>query len=186
MRRSATTALLLLTFPATACAQTPATGPDPRAPAASSAASSAAASAASRADSHGASPGELPPGVSWGPAPAVFPRGAEMAVLQGDPGGTALFTVRLRFPDGYRIPPHTHPTDEHVTVIGGTFRVGMGATVEPAGMLTLGAGGFVTAPANHAHYAVARGRTVVQVHAAGPFAMTYVNPADDPRSGTSH
>lgn len=120
------------------------------------------------------------PELNWGPAPAIFPAGAQMAVLQGNPGGTELFTVRLRFPNGYRIAPHTHPTDENVTVISGTFLVGMGTTAERNGMLRLGAGGFVTAPANHAHYATAQGRTVVQVHAMGPFAMTYVNPADTP------
>ena len=103
-----------------------------------------------------------------------------MAVMQGDPSGTGLFTVRLKMPSGYKIPPHTHPTDENVTVISGTFLVGMGETVDTKGMLKLGEGGFVTAPANHAHYAVAKGRTVVQVHAMGPFAMTYVNPADTP------
>jgi hypothetical protein len=65
-------------------------------------------------------------------------------------------------------------------VISGTFLVGMGETARSAGMMKLKAGGFVTAPANHAHYASAQGPTVVQVHAMGPFAMTYVNPADTP------
>jgi len=122
------------------------------------------------------------PELHWGPAPAIFPPGAEMAVLQGNPGSTDLFTVRLRFPNGYRLAPHTHPTDENVTVISGTFLVGMGTTFESTGMMKLKAGGFVTAPANHAHYAAAQGRTVVQVHAMGPFAMTYVNPADTPKA----
>lgn len=122
------------------------------------------------------------PDLKWGPAPAIFPAGAQMAVLQGDPGGNALFTVRLRMPDGYTIAPHTHPTDENVTVISGTFNVGMGKTLEKKGLLKLNAGGFVTAPANAAHYAIARGPTVVQVHAMGPFAMTYVNPADTPKA----
>jgi len=120
------------------------------------------------------------PELKWGPAPPVFPAGAQMAVLQGNPGGTSLFTVRLRFPNGYKIAPHTHPTDENVTVISGNFRVGMGTTFDRASMMTLKSGGFVTAPANHAHFAVAEGQTEVQVHAIGPFAMTYVNPADDP------
>ena len=62
----------------------------------------------------------------WGPAPPVFPPGAEMAVLQGDPGSNNEFTVRLRFPNGYRIPAHTHPTAENVTVLEGTFLAGMG------------------------------------------------------------
>jgi quercetin dioxygenase-like cupin family protein len=110
----------------------------------------------------------------WGPAPAVFPAGAQMAVLQGNPASTDLFTVRLRFPNGYVIPPHTHPTDENVTVIYGNFKVGMGTAIDPASMLTLHEGGFITAPANMAHYAAAQGRTEVQVHAMGPFAMTYV------------
>lgn|SRR5512140_1043934 len=124
------------------------------------------------------------PEIKWGPAPAVFPAGAQMAVMQGDPGGTGLFTVRLRLPNGYKIPPHTHPTDEHVTVISGTFSVGMGKTFDASKMMALKAGGFVTAPANEAHYAVASGATVVQVHAMGPFAMTYVNPADTPKAST--
>ncbi|HWE42949.1 MAG TPA: cupin domain-containing protein [Gemmatimonadaceae bacterium] len=117
---------------------------------------------------------------TWGPAPAIFPAGAEMAVLQGNPGGTEMFTVRLRFPNGYRIAPHTHPTDEHVTVIHGHLKVGMGETVDAKSMMTLKPGGFVTAPAKMAHYVTAVGPTVVQVSAMGPFAMTYVNPADTP------
>lgn len=120
--------------------------------------------------------------LKWGPAPAIFPPGAQMAVLQGDPGGSALFTVRLRMPDGYKIPPHTHPTDENVTVISGTFHVGMGKTFDKKGMMKLSAGAFVTAPASGAHYASAQGVTIVQVHAMGPFAMTYVNPADTPKA----
>ena len=124
------------------------------------------------------------PEIKWGPAPAVFPTGAQMAVMQGDPSGTGLFTVRLRLPDGYKIPPHTHPTDEHVTVVSGSFSVGMGKTFDASRMMALSAGGFVTAPANEAHYAMSRGVTVVQVHAIGPFAMTYVNPADTPKAST--
>jgi len=121
----------------------------------------------------------------WGPAPAVFAAGARMEVLQGDPGQNALFTVRLEFPDGYRIPAHYHPTDEHITVISGTFLVGMGDTLDAAKTKALAAGGFVTAGANMNHYAIARGSTVVQVHAMGPFVLTYVNPKDDPRNKLS-
>jgi quercetin dioxygenase-like cupin family protein len=122
------------------------------------------------------------PVLNWGPAPAVFPAGAEMAVLQGDPSSTAEFTIRLRMPDNYKIPPHTHPTDEHVTVISGAFKVGMGSVLSADSALTLNTGGFVTAPAGHAHFAIAKGATIVQVHALGPFAMTYVNPNDLPRA----
>jgi quercetin dioxygenase-like cupin family protein len=124
-----------------------------------------------------------PPALKWGPAPAVFPAGAQMAVVQGDPSGNALFTVRLRLPNGYKFPPHTHPTDEHVTVISGTFLVGMGTSFDTKKMMKLTAGGFATAPAQGAHYALAKGPTEVQVHAIGPFAITYVNPADSPKVG---
>jgi quercetin dioxygenase-like cupin family protein len=105
-----------------------------------------------------------------------------MAVMQGNPGANGLFTVRLRFPNGYRVAPHTHPTDEHITVISGTLRVGMGKTVDAKQEMTLHPGDFASAPANAPHYAQARGTTVVQVHAMGPFALTYVNPADTPKA----
>ncbi|MEP6835215.1 MAG: cupin domain-containing protein [Gemmatimonas sp.] len=121
------------------------------------------------------------PPITWGPAPAVFEPGAEMAVVQGDPSKAGEpFTVRLRMPNGYRIAPHTHPTDENVTVISGTFKVGMGATFKEDSMLTLPAGAFVTAPALHAHYASTKGQTIVQVNAIGPFAINYVNASDVP------
>lgn len=122
----------------------------------------------------------LPP-IKWGPAPAVFRPGAQMAVLQGDPSKPEPFIVRLRFPNGYEIAPHTHPTDEHITVIDGTFRVGMGTKFVEAKLVALPTGAFVTAPALHAHYAKAQGLTTVQVNAVGPFALTYVNPSDAPK-----
>jgi quercetin dioxygenase-like cupin family protein len=125
-----------------------------------------------------------PDNIVFGPAPDVFPAGAEMAVVQGDPSvAGAIFTVRLRFPNGYVLPAHWHPTDEHVTVISGKFLVGIGDTFDNKTLLPpLRAGGFITAPANVNHFATVKGRTVVQVHAIGPFQLTYVNPNDDPRS----
>jgi quercetin dioxygenase-like cupin family protein len=126
--------------------------------------------------------GAQAPAIKWGPAPPVFPAGAKFAVLQGDPSQAELFTVRLELPPGYTIPPHFHPTDEHVTVISGTFLVGMGDKADFTHPVVLRAGGFITAGANQHHFARARGRTVVQVHAMGPFALTYVNPADDPQN----
>lgn len=122
-------------------------------------------------------------GFAWGPAPAVFPAGATMAVLQGNPSvAGAPFTVRLRFPNGYVIPPHWHPTDENVTVIAGTFLVGMGDRYDASKFMPpLRAGAFITAPSRMNHFAKARGATEVQVHAIGPFAMTYASQADAPR-----
>jgi hypothetical protein len=121
--------------------------------------------------------------IQWGPAPPVFPAGAEFAVLQGDPSKAGEeFTVRLRFPNGYKIAPHTHPTAENVTVLKGTFLAGMGEQFKESGLQAFARDGFVSIPGDHAHYAMARGQVIVQVHAIGPFAMTYVNPADDPRN----
>jgi quercetin dioxygenase-like cupin family protein len=121
------------------------------------------------------------PDVKWGPAPPIFPAGAQFAVMQGDPSvAGAIFTVRLRFPNGYIIPPHTHPTDEHVTVLRGTFAAGLGENFTTQGLTALKAGGFITAPANMAHFATMRGETEVQVTAIGPFQLTYVHPEDNP------
>jgi hypothetical protein len=122
----------------------------------------------------------------WGPAPAVFPAGARLMVLAGDPGKPGEYTVRLEMPDGYRVAPHWHPTDENVTVISGTFLVGMGDTLKTTGLMSLPAGGFVVAGATMHHFAIAKGKTVVQVHGIGPFALTYVNPADDPTRVATH
>lgn len=120
------------------------------------------------------------PELEWGPAPAVFPAGAKMAVLQGDPSKPEPITVRLDMPSGYTIAPHFHPTDEAVTVIQGSFLIGMGDKVDKSKTMTLSAGAFAVAGAGQHHYAIARGRTIVQVNLVGPFALTYVNPADDP------
>ena len=116
-------------------------------------------------------------GITWGPAPAVLPPGAQIAVLEGDPTANGTFTIRLKFPNGYKIPPHTHPTVENVTVLTGTFRAGMGTTFDDSKLTDFGRDGFISVPAEHAHYAMARGETVVQVHGLGPFVLTYVNQA---------
>ncbi len=120
--------------------------------------------------------------LTWGPAPAVFPKGAEMAVVSGDPGKAGMFTVQLRMPDGYRIPPHFHPTEETVEVKSGTFYYAMGDTFDPAKLQLMKPGDKGTIPATMHHYASAKGPVVVAVTAMGPFGMTYVNPADMPKA----
>ncbi|MBA3810814.1 MAG: cupin domain-containing protein [Caulobacteraceae bacterium] len=118
--------------------------------------------------------------VKWGPAPPVFPQGARMAVMAGDPGKAGLFIIRLKMPADYKVPAHHHPTDENVTVISGAFSLGMGDTLDMKKAATLTAGGFAQAPAGMNHYGFTAKGAVVEVAAQGPFAMTYVNPADDP------
>jgi quercetin dioxygenase-like cupin family protein len=120
--------------------------------------------------------------LKWGPAPPAFPAGAQMAVVSGDPGKAAPFVVELSMPDGYMIKPHTHPTQENVTVVSGTFLVGMGGTWSAGALKPMTAGATGSIPAGTAHYAEAKGKTVVQVSAMGPFALTYVTPSDDPRN----
>ena len=122
-----------------------------------------------------------PDATQWSPAPASLPVGAKLAVLEGDPTKPGLFTMRLSIPDGYRIPPHFHPVDEHVTVISGTFQVGMGDSFDATKLSTLPAGTFGLLPAGMRHFAQAKGATVLQLHGTGPWKLTYVNPADQPK-----
>jgi quercetin dioxygenase-like cupin family protein len=121
-----------------------------------------------------------PAALTWGPAPQVFPAGAKIAVVSGDPNAEGPFQVQLSFPDGYKIPPHYHPTDEVVTVKEGTFLVGMGDKLDPKKAKAMEQGDSGSVPAGMHHFAIARGATIVAVSAQGPFTMTYVNPADDP------
>ena len=121
------------------------------------------------------------PALHWGPAPAVFPKGAQMAVVSGDPGKEGQFVIQLSMPDGYKIPPHFHPTDENVEVKKGTFMVGMGDKFDAASTKPMAVGAKSTVPAQMHHFAMAKVATTVSVSAMGPFAMTYVNPADNPQ-----
>ncbi len=120
--------------------------------------------------------------VKWAAAPPSLPKGAQAAVLEGDPAQAGPFTLRIKLPDGYRIPPHFHPVVEHVTVLQGTFVLGMGETVSSTGEKPLGAGSFAFMPAGMRHFARTQGETIVQLHGIGPWAITYVNPSDDPRT----
>jgi len=118
--------------------------------------------------------------MTWGPAPPVFQPGAEMAVVQGNPGQEGDYVVRLRMPDGYKIMPHWHPTAENVTVISGTLHLAMGERFDPSTGEALEPGSYASLPPRMAHYAWTEGAVEVQIHGKGPFALTYVNPADDP------
>jgi hypothetical protein len=120
--------------------------------------------------------------LKWGPAPAALPPGAEMSVVSGDPSKAGeAFTIRAKFPDGYRVPPHWHPTDENVTVIQGTINIGMGDKFDASAAKQLPTGSFALMPKKMRHFAFASGETIVQIHGTGPFEVMYVNPADDPR-----
>jgi hypothetical protein len=122
-----------------------------------------------------------PDTIPWGPAPPVVRSGAQFAVLEGDPtASTGDFTIRLKMPDGFRIAPHWHPQRENVTIISGTFKVGMGDSFETDKMKAFIAGSFAFLDPNMHHYAMACGETIVQVHGQSPLQFNYVDPEDDP------
>ena len=129
-----------------------------------------------------------PQDIKWGDSPASLPPGAQAAVLAGDPQKEGPFAMRLKLPDGYVIPAHTHPKPEIVTVISGTFRLGMGEKGDKGDkdkVQILPAGSFFAVSPGMAHYAFADGETVVQLNSIGPWAINYINPQDDPRQGRS-
>jgi hypothetical protein len=125
-----------------------------------------------------------PDAIKWAAAPASLPAGAKLAVLEGDPAKPGPFTMRLSMPKDYRIPPHFHPVIEHVTVIEGTFYVGMGERFDASTASALPTGTFAALEPGVRHFAFTKGPATIQLHGVGPWSLTYVNPADDPRSKT--
>ena len=123
-----------------------------------------------------------PDKIQWGPAPDALPAGAQLAVLDGDPMKPGAYTMRLKMPDGYKLPAHWHPSPEHVTVVSGELHLGLGAKWDESTAQTLPAGSFFMMSPHTQHYVWAAGETVLQLHGAGPWKITYVNPSDDPRS----
>src|SRR5262245_3467389 len=123
-----------------------------------------------------------PDALEWHDGPPSLPPGAKIAVLEGDPNKSGPFVFRVKVPDGYKIPPHTHPKPERVTVISGSFHLGMGDKFDPKHATVLPAGTYGTWPAGMRHLVWVEGETIVQFHGDGPWMIEYVNPADDPRT----
>lgn len=122
-----------------------------------------------------------PSEIKWKDGPPSLPKSAKIAVLEGDPAKEGPFVFRVKVPDGYRIPPHTHPKTERVTVISGTFNIGMGEKFDEKATKEMPAGTFGHWPAGMKHFVWIKGETVVQFHGIGPWSIEYVNPNDDPR-----
>jgi ketosteroid isomerase-like protein len=122
-----------------------------------------------------------PGAITWGDAPPSLPPGARMAVVSGDPTQAQPFVIRAQIPAGYKIAPHWHPTEENLTVLSGTVSLGMGETFDQPAMKDLSTGGFTAIPADMRHSFMAKTAATIQVHGMGPFAVNYVNSADDPR-----
>src|SRR5437762_8839436 len=122
-----------------------------------------------------------PDDVKWMDGPPSLPDGAKMAVMCGDPKLEGPWVLRAKFPAGYKVPPHTHPSLETVTVLTGTLHASMGDTFDASKAKAMSAGGFLMLPARSPHFVFAKEETVIQVSGTGPFDVTYLNPADDPR-----
>jgi quercetin dioxygenase-like cupin family protein len=108
-----------------------------------------------------------PDEVKWGEAPPSLPRGA-LAVIEGKPSEPGPFTMRLKFPAGFKVAPHSHPAIEHLTVLSGTINFGMGDTFDSAKLMPMRAGSFIVMPVGTDHFVEAREEAVIQVHGVGP------------------
>lgn len=106
-----------------------------------------------------------------------FDSGMELAVLQGEPmGESGNYTLRLKFPDGYRFPAHYHPKAEQLTVLSGTFLLAVGETEDYEAVKTYAPGAYMYIPAEDPHYGGATGQTVIQLHGEAPFEIILVEP----------
>jgi len=136
--------------------------------------------AAVAAQAHGDHLMVVPSDLKWGDVPSL-PPGAKIAVIEGPMNEAKPFTMRLRLPADYRIPAHFHSAIEHVTVISGTFNMGTGEKLDANATRALGPGSVAIMQPGTRHLAWTKDETVVQVHGVGPWTVTYVNPAEDPR-----
>lgn len=121
-----------------------------------------------------------PDELKWADVTSV-PPGAKLTVIEGPLNEAVPITFRLKFPADYKLPAHWHPGIEHVTVISGTFNMGTGDKLDSSKTRPLPAGSVAIMQPKTNHFAWTKEETVVQVHGVGPWAINYVNPADDPR-----
>jgi len=117
--------------------------------------------------------------LKWVDTPLIA--GGKVAVIEGPLDKDAPFTIRIMFPANSMIAPHFHSGIEHVTVISGTFNVGHGEKFDRAKSNPLGRGDVAIMQPKAPHFGWVGKETIVQVHGVGPWTVTFVNPADDPR-----
>ena len=118
--------------------------------------------------------------ITWGDAPPSLPKGAKLAVLNGDPGKSGPFTIRLKAPANYKIAPHWHSQTENLTILSGALYLGMGDKMDAKSAHALKPGGYHYLPAKQHHFAFTKGPTIVQVSGEGPFDINYIDAKDDP------
>lgn len=124
----------------------------------------------------------MPGDIKWADAPPGLPPGAKVAVIEGDPGAAGLFTMRAKIPANYRILPHWHPADEHVTVLEGSCFMGVGERYDEKAARKMEEGAFAVMNVGTRHYFYTKNACIIQLHGMGPWGITYVNPEDDPRN----
>jgi hypothetical protein len=124
-------------------------------------------------------------GLTWGPPPPGLPAGSRVAVVSGDPTKAGPFTIRVDMPPDYTVRPHHHPTSEELRLLEGTLHLGHGAKWNEQAMKAMAAGEPVAIGAKKPHFLHAAGRVVMEVQSTGPFAITYVDPKDDPRTAST-
>jgi anti-sigma factor ChrR (cupin superfamily) len=117
--------------------------------------------------------------LKWTDTPLI--KGGKVAVIEGPLDKATPFTLRIMIPANGTIAPHFHTAIEHVTVISGTFNVGHGEKFDKGKTKALGRGGVAIMQPKTPHFVWVDKETIVQVHGVGPWTVTFVNPADDPR-----
>lgn len=122
-----------------------------------------------------------PDELKWVDGPPSLPKGAKFAVIEGKPSEPGPFTMRLKFPAGYKVPPHSHPAIEHVTVLSGLINFGMGDRFDADKSRPMRAGSFIVMPIGTNHFVEAKEEALIQLHGIGPWDVKYVNPEEDPR-----
>jgi len=120
-------------------------------------------------------PSEMP-WMSQGPLAAP---GMEQVNLIGNPANPGPYTLRLRFPKGFKVAPHTHPDAREVTILSGVYATGYGETFDSAKLKILPPGSFYTEPANVPHFIEIKEDTVLQVSGMGPSGRNFVHASGD-------
>lgn len=121
-----------------------------------------------------------PSDLKWTDAPSVA-SGAKMVIIEGVLKEAVPFTLRLKLPAGTKLPLHTHPAVERVTVISGTLYLGIGEKFEPKNAKALGAGSVAIMPVGTKMFAFTKKETLIQLHGTGPWGIHYLNPEEAPK-----
>jgi quercetin dioxygenase-like cupin family protein len=125
-----------------------------------------------------------PDQLQWKDVPALG-AGVKLALIEGPMNEAVPFMVRIKFPSGAKVPAHWHPAIEHVTVMSGTFNIGIGDNFDESKVMRFPAGAVTIMQPKTTHFAFFNEETILQVHGVGPWEVVYVNPADDPRKKTN-